>query len=657
MDLGPGMTGDGMGSRDAIEDIQPFAELAQNATTLVYKAYQRSLERFVLLKRLRREFSGDADLSARFQEEARLIARVPHPNIVTIYSFGSDSDGAYIVAEYVEGSDLDAMIGRRRIPPPLALFILLESARGLKAAHEKDILHRDLKPSNILISTEGEVKLSDFGFASITDDASAGKEEIRGTLAYLAPEQVLGEGADRRSDLFSLGAVFYEMLTGRRAFAGSSSSDVLESLLHHDAAPFLIATPGVDPDVARICGRLLAKSPAQRYGSAEEVIFDVEAVRAGSALPAGADQLKAYLDDPDAVVAGGVGRAGGEAEVGREGGEAAWPVVSGEGELGRGRGEADARRERAESEARREGGEPDGPLGGGEADARRRSWKPAPAEIMPAQRTGRSARDWRGALPWRRAALVGMLLLTAAGIIYAGTAVLSETSSPERDGRAVLQETTTADALRSPAAGGTAAGFDSLVALEEDVTVPADVPPVDRTPEAEVERGDVAGAEPDGGEEEAGVADQPARFGRVEIRVDPAAEVFVDGNAAGTASGANAVSLDLEEGTHQVTLRNRYFPTYRQSVTVKPEEVQVVDVSLFDLVGRLDLRVQPWAVVYIDGDSIGVTPFHPPLILTPGVHRLRLVHEGLDVDHTVSVVIEKGGTLPLEFDLTRLSKR
>lgn len=597
-----------MGIRGSIEDIQPFAELAQNATTLVYKAYQQSLERFVLLKRLRPEFSTDEDLSGRFHEEARLIARVPHPNIVSIYSFGSDAEGAYIVAEYVEGKDLEALIDRGRISSSVALFILSESARGLKAAHDKDILHRDLKPSNILISSEGEVKLSDFGFASISDDSSPSAGEIRGTLPYLAPEQVLGEGADRRSDIFSLGAVFYEMLTGRRAFTGSTSGEIFDSLLHHEPAPFLSATPGVGADVEQVCARMIAKDPSQRYGDADELIADLDAVRAGLAKPVGQGELKTFLEDPDAFVVPAAPRAGRVAEA------------------------------------------------------------PQVAIVPDKPRPDRAAlEEVRRSTPLRRRiALVGLLLLTAAGIIYAGTAVLSDSTSLTESDRPALEETTLTEGLSPPAVTDREEPFDSL--MQDDVVLVegSDEVPDDGTaaraeePDGEVVPDDIAGGDRSEQPPEVQSDEQPevaARLGRLDVRVVPAAEVFVNGNAVGTATGSSAMSLELEAGTHTLTLKNRYFPTYTQAVTVTPDEPQVIDVSLYDLVGRLDLRIHPFAVVYIDGDSVGVTPFHPPLILTPGAHRLRLVNENMNVDYTTTIIIEKKATLPLEFDLTRFSEK
>ncbi len=289
-----------MGHPGFIDDIRPFAELAQNATTVVYKAHQTSLQRFVLLKRLQLEYSHDDDLAARFQEEARIAARVQHPNVVSIYSFGRNEEGAYIVAEFVEGLDLGDLIERSKIPPDVALFILHEAAVGLKAAHDKDVLHRDLKPSNILISHGGDVKLSDFGLASVSGSTDGSPSEIRGTLAYLAPEQILESEVDARSDLFSLGATFFEMLTGRRAFPGTGPQEIFDAILSRDPLPYVKATAGVDDRIEAICSRLLARDPADRYADADALIDAVRACRRRRTGRVDAAALSAFLNDPDA---------------------------------------------------------------------------------------------------------------------------------------------------------------------------------------------------------------------------------------------------------------------------------------------------------------------------------------------------------------------
>ena len=233
---------------EKIADIQPFAELARSATTVVYKGYQRSLGRFVLLKVLQPGLGHDDERVLRFEAEARLIAQVQHPNVVAIYAAGYDDGQAYLAAEFVEGVDGRELVARGPLPPELAVFIVLEVARGLQAAHAHGILHRDLKPSNILISHAGQVKLTDFGMASLADDEAGG--EVRGTSGYLAPELVRGEPPTEASDLFSLGVTFYEALAGRAAFTGADTGALLDAVLHEPPRAGLTPVP-IDSETER----------------------------------------------------------------------------------------------------------------------------------------------------------------------------------------------------------------------------------------------------------------------------------------------------------------------------------------------------------------------------------------------------------------------
>ncbi len=277
-----------------IGGIQIFAEIHSGATTLVFKGYQPALDRMVLLKVLRPEFNHDAELTRRFEEEARLTAKIQHPNVAAIYDYGRAGDWRYFAAEFVEGFNLGEIIHQRKLPPELAAFILLECVRGLKAAHDKKILHRDLKPSNILISHEGQVKLTDFGMASLRPSAEQQLEEkISGTLAYLAPEQILGKPASPSSDIFSLGATFFEMVTGEPAFAGENPGNIFEVILHSD--PFAKISSAAFPEIwRRICAKMLANDPAQRYSECSALIADIEV----AGVFVNSSDLKSYLFDP-----------------------------------------------------------------------------------------------------------------------------------------------------------------------------------------------------------------------------------------------------------------------------------------------------------------------------------------------------------------------
>ncbi len=286
-----------MGVSGAVNGIQPFAELAQSATTVVYKGYERARGRFVLLKVLQPVVAEDAAFIERLEAEARLLSKIHHPNVVTIFEFGRDDGTVYLTAEFVEGINLAELCARGPVPVELAVYILREAARGLQAAHEQGILHRDVKPANILVSFEGIVKVADFGMASIAldEESTVPPGEVRGTLAYLAPEQILGEPPGVAADIFSLGATFFEMLTGQPAFSGASAPGFFEAVLNHDPVPFLAAVRDLPEQAVEVCRKMLAKSPEERYAGVGELLDDLAplSVRA----PAAAEDLSAYLSD------------------------------------------------------------------------------------------------------------------------------------------------------------------------------------------------------------------------------------------------------------------------------------------------------------------------------------------------------------------------
>lgn len=267
---------------------------------MVYKAYQASYERVVLLKRLLPEVIADVRVVERFADEARLIARIDHSNVVAVYAIGREVEAPYLVAEFIDGLNLAELIARGPIPSPIAVFILREAVRGVGAAHDLGILHRDIKPANILISFDGEVKVTDFGFASLIDGADERALEVRGTLPYLAPEQVAGDPPSVGTDLFALGATFFEMLTGRRAFLGSEPGVILEAILHYDPVPQLAGRSDLSAEIIAICGRLLTRFAEERYDSWAEVEADCTEYLAGFEQAVDGAILSAYIDDASA---------------------------------------------------------------------------------------------------------------------------------------------------------------------------------------------------------------------------------------------------------------------------------------------------------------------------------------------------------------------
>ena len=277
----------------------------------VYRAKDPRLGRDVAIKVLPASFSADPDRLRRFEQEARAAGVLNHPNITAVYDIGTDSstsagEGAgapYVVQELLEGETLRAVLSGAtgRLPRRKTIDYSLQIVRGLAAAHEKGIVHRDLKPDNIFVTNDGRVKILDFGLARImrpesdslatnmpTEAGAAGTEPgmVLGTLGYMSPEQVRGRPADARSDIFSFGAILYEMLSGKRAFHGDSAADTMSAILKEEPPDLSISDENISPGLDRIVRHCLEKNPEQRFHSAHDIAFDLESL-SGVSTPRG----------------------------------------------------------------------------------------------------------------------------------------------------------------------------------------------------------------------------------------------------------------------------------------------------------------------------------------------------------------------------------
>ncbi len=298
--------------------------LGAGAMGEVYRALDRRLEREVAVKILPEPFITDPERLGRFEQEARAAGRLNHPNILAIHDVGTHDGTPYVVSELLDGQTLRERLDAGPIPVRRMLEFALQIAEGLAAAHDHGIVHRDLKPENLFVTREGRLKILDFGLAKLTRPGSpagaaggapsvaglTGSQTIMGTAGYMAPEQVLGQPADPRSDIFAFGTILYEMLSGERAFRGGSSVEIMAAILNAEPAPLPDERADVPSGLNRIIERCLEKDPVRRFQSAHDLAFVLGSVheapgglREDLTIRGGASRRRARVSLP-AIAAG-----------------------------------------------------------------------------------------------------------------------------------------------------------------------------------------------------------------------------------------------------------------------------------------------------------------------------------------------------------------
>ena len=269
-----------------------LAPLGAGGMGEVYRARDDRLEREVAIKVLPAELADDANRLARFEREAKAVASLSHPNILAIHDFGRDGTVTFAVTELVDGDTLEELIGVGGVPQRKAVDYCRQIANGLAAAHDKGVVHRDIKPANVIVSREGRVKILDFGLAkldlmtgdteaptmAVASGAGTAPGAVLGTVGYMAPEQVRGQEADHRADIFSLGAILYELLSGQRAFRAESAVETMSAILKEDPPDLSSTVEQLPSGLAAMVQHCLEKNPEERFQSARDLAFALDSV-------------------------------------------------------------------------------------------------------------------------------------------------------------------------------------------------------------------------------------------------------------------------------------------------------------------------------------------------------------------------------------------
>ena len=549
--------------------------IASGGTAVIYKAIQTSLDRPVVVKRLHPHLTGDAQFTRRFEMEAKAAASLDHENIVRIIDFGSTHGEYYIVMDFIEGRNLGEIIERHGpIDPDLALLLAREICLGLDHAHQRGIIHRDVKPANIMVSNDGAVKITDFGLAKLHQAQlrQTVASTLLGTPLYMSPEQATGDNIDGRSDIFSLGTVLYEMMTGVQPFLAENHAAVISNITGETPRrpSGIVAAIGSAAD--EVVMKALEREPGRRYRTALEMARAIE-----TAL--GPEQLVGSRDRLRRLVTG-------------------WR-------------EPQSDRIRPARPKKR---------------PRRKRGRFAPAAIAACLALAGAYLLWSdpgrlATLRERVAALrapdpgeaaPNLLIAGPEAFPSAGTAVIPADPPPgdTTGGGADTPDTT----IARPAAS--AAG-KNVEKPDVGLSGKIDGPP----PAEELE------TEPAANEPPAKPAAEPApAVGLLEIVLDEAAAIIVDGEIIARGRGVGPV--EIPAGEHELVCRTEGFREYRERILVTRGELSRRRIDLERITGQIALSTLPGVQVYVDDVLEGTTPLAGFLVLPAGAHKVELKKAG-----------------------------
>lgn len=555
-----------------IEGYEIFAELQRGAWVTLFKAFDPHRQSTVLVKLLNDAQAPHA-VHEQLRVESELSGRFLHPNLRRVFASGKFEERPYLVLEYVEGPTL-AEVLPQHLPFEFCAWIVKQVAQALTAVHREGILHRDVKPRNIFISWDGEVKLGDLGLAIVADDVGL---SLAGTPAYLSPEIVLGQKISASSDLFALGAVFYEMLTTASPFADHTTSATLHRIANLEPTPINKLRPAVPTELAVLCRTLLAKTPEARSRDAEAVVEALVHFEQTYRLKTSAARLATYLQAPEQYT----------------------PLEF--------------------------------------------LQKPEPPLVVTApqiESRSSSARKRRGALTLFASAIfvTGIVLLTW------GSDRFQRIDTPQRAAQtlppSINLEKTEPASLQTFSQHESALEPSPITSTRHDsATQPRALVKSEAILAAATDSPLVATENP---------STETLRGPQVWIVSEPRAQIFVENQMLGVTP--LRWTIPQREQVYELRLLAPTLPEVRTLITSAILESDTLRMNLWKEVAYLEVTVNPWGEIWLDGKAIDTTPLVSPIKLAPGLHELAVRHPQLGT-RSLRVVLSKGDTLRKAFDL------
>ena len=588
--------------------------LATGGTAVLYKAIQTSLDRPVVIKKLHSHLISDPNFTRRFELEAKAVASLDHENIVRIIDFGSAEGNYFIVMEYIDGPCFkDVLTSRRAIPEDLMLLVAREICLGLDHAHQRGIIHRDIKPANIMITMEGQVKITDFGLAKLTQSPTQQTvaSTLLGTPLYMSPEQAIGDSIDGRSDLFSLGTICYEAITGTQPFLGDNYAAVIQNIINGGISAPSRIRKDISPGAEELVMKALHREPGKRFRSALEMARAIESLLGQEKISSARERLRRLAAGEDDLVP----RAG--------------------------------------------------------RHARKRPRKKRLLSIGIAAACIASAAVIVSLNPG------GIRTIVGAFKVIRGSDPAPPPADPILAGQgeelpgvsmAALAEPAPAEPAALDTAGAPSEAPHDSGRVLENSTGRFSLPNAEETRKAEMEKAKLVqplppdekgAAPPEKPVIEKTAAPPPASVrieapatGFIDIAVEPAAEILVDGRRR--VVGDRLAMLGLPAGTHEIACRSEGYRDYLETVQIKQGELSRRVITLEKLTGMISFETAAGAQIFVDGTFKGTAPLGSPLGISVGTHRIELKKPGFQTWMSV-VYVPQDETVRLAISLVPAS--